>query len=174
MDILRAHDGTKFPLSEVLFIRALERLRNEPYDALITYDDFAQALSLSPEKDERARRAVLRAGKTLLRECQKKIVCVRTVGYRIVKPNEQAAVSNTERARARRMMRRALQTVTYVHMADLTAEEMAKLLLEQARVGLQLAMCTRIERAKEIPTRQMLKIPPTQELLKFMTTKKTG
>src|SRR4029450_7848164 len=101
VDILEAHDGVKFPLSEVLKRRAYALLVLQPYEALVTYDVLTEAIGLDPRTDPRARSAVLRAGRALLRDDRKKIVNVREVGYRIVKPSEEAEVRWSEQRRAR-------------------------------------------------------------------------
>src|SRR5580765_8058808 len=137
-EILKPNEGIKFPLSEVLRRRAFDCLVAQPYDAVIPYAALAVAIGLDPQKDHRARRAVLRAGRLLLREHRKKLVNIRSKGYRIVMPGEQADVSQTEQRRAQRQLKRSLETVTFIAQETLTPRQIARIMTEQARVGLQL------------------------------------
>jgi hypothetical protein len=166
-ELLAAGTGARFPLSEVLRQRAYTLLVERAYEALVTYDELTVALGLDPRIDHRARRAVLRAGRRLLRDDRKKLVNVRTVGYRIVKPSEQVDVSLVEQQRGRRWTKRGLDTLTHIALETLTPTELARLMTEQARVALQLGMARRIARVKVLPPKAQLRLPSKDRILEL-------
>jgi hypothetical protein len=167
MDILQADEGTKFPLSRVLRERAVAFLSPLPFNTEVTYAALSEAIGLDVVGDKRGRNAVLQAGRLLLKEQHKKLVNVRRVGYRIVAPNEQVAVSQAEQKRARRWLKRALATVTHVALNDLTPEEVAKVLTEQARVGLSLSFQRRIGKQVSLPASEQLALPSGAKLVEM-------
>lgn len=172
-EALQPNEGTQFPTIAEMRGRALELLRERPYDSLIAYEEFAQAIGVNPMTDRRGRSAVLKAGRDLLAAHNKKIINVREQGYRIIRPNEHAVVSQSEQRRARRLFKQSLQTVTHVALDHLTPTEIAQVMMEQARSALQVAMAKRLSRAKALPPRCELKLPSTSKLVEMMR-KKTG
>ena len=171
VDILEAHDGVKFPLSEVLKRRAYTLLVAQPYEAVVTYEALAEAIGLDPRTDDRARSAVLRAGRALLHDDRKKIVNVREIGYRIVKPSEQADVALNEQRRARRWYARALNTATYVALENLSPADVARIMTEQARIGLLLGMARRLGKVKTLPDRAQMVLPSKDRLVDLFRRK---
>ena len=167
VDILNHDQGTKFPLSAILKERAYTLLSEKDYNTLVGYDELTTALGLDPQLDTRARFAILRAGRDLLRDQKKKLVNVRNLGYRIAQPTEQVTVSQREQARARRWYRRAAATVTHVMLEGLPPTEVAKIMLEQARVGMQLAMSQRLARTKQLPPKEQLALPSSRKLIEL-------
>jgi hypothetical protein len=173
MNVLRDGEGTKFPLSRELREKAIEFLRFCDYDVLVPYDRWRALFNgLDPRADKRARTAILKAGTIILREERKRVVCIRNEGYRVVRPSEQVTVSQSESARARRMMKRALQTVTYVALEKLTPEETATVLLEQARAAVAVAFNARARRMKTLPPAPEIVVPKSKALVEFITKKK--
>ncbi len=169
--VFQSNEGTQFPTTAEMTARAYELLSVRPVDALVSYGELATALGLDPSLDNRARGAVLRAGRRLLIEQRKKVVNVRTVGYRIIKPTEHVGVSQNEQKKARRWLREALKTVTHVALEGLTPTEVARVMTEQARAAIALTMARRVTRAKELPTRGDLHLPSTARLVDMMTRK---
>lgn len=147
---------------------AVALLSERSFDATIPYAEWTSVLGANPEHDPRARRAVLRSGRKVLREQHKKLVNIRRVGYRIIRPNEHAAQSKSENRRARRRLREALATVTYVALENLTPAETAQVLMEQARNAIQVGVCQRLSRAKALPSRDQVKLPATTALVDLM------
>jgi hypothetical protein len=167
MQILKATEGTKFPLSQVLRERALVHLRRCDFDTIVSYADLTKVVGLDIVEDKRGRHAVLQAARILLREDRKKLVNVKTVGYRIVRPNEQRVVAEGEQRAAVRRFKRALATVTYVHLDQVPPEEQAKLLMDQARIALTLAVQRRLAKQKTFPTRDQLALPSGERLVEM-------
>ncbi len=165
---LDAREGTQFPTAKEMRRRAFELLVARPFDTLVRYQEFAAALGLDPQSDQRARSAVLAAGRDLLKQHQKKIVNVKTEGYRIIRPNEHRAVSQAQQRGARRRLRDALQTVTYVALDQLTPEEIAGLMIEQARAAIQLALTKKLAKVKQLPAKQELALPSGRKLVEMM------
>jgi hypothetical protein len=166
-ELLRPGEGTKFPLSRVLREKALAALLTCEIDTLIPYALLTESIGLSVTEDRRAREAVLSAGRVLLREHKLKLVNVRTVGYRLVRPDERVAVSVGERKRSRRWLKRALETVTYVALDGLPAEEVARILTEQARTALLLSIERRIGKQKALPPKSELLVPKGADLVRL-------
>lgn len=174
MDILKAHEGTKFPLSRILRERATTVIAATDYDQVIPYAVLSEALGVDVVHDKRGRDAVLAAGRDVLKAHRKKIVNVRREGYRVVRSNEQAFVSRAEQKRARRWLRRALDTVTHVALDGLTPEDVAKVLTEQASVALQLSVQKKLQNAKSLPARDQVQMPTGRQLVDFITRKKAS
>jgi hypothetical protein len=167
-ETLKSHEGTQFPTSAEMRRRAFDLLAPLPFDTLIPYAQFTEALHLDPQREHRARQAVLMAGRDLLREHSKKIINVRDKGYRIIKPNEHPAVAQAQQRSARRRLREALQTVTHVALDHLTPTEVAQVMIEQARAGLQVALTKRLSRAKTLPPVRELHLPSSSKLVDMM------
>lgn len=166
-----SNEGTQFPTMQEMRDRALDVLSRHAFDEVVGYRELTDAIGLNPATSTRARAAVLKAGRTLLREHNKKIINVRNAGYRIVKPNEHVAVSKSEQARARRWLKRSLETVTHVALDDLSPGEVAKVMTEQARSALQLSFSRRIAKQKELPAKQDLELPSASRLIAMMRKK---
>lgn len=170
-ETLNANEGTQFPTMAEMRKRVFELLAPRPYDTLITYAEFEAVLQLNPADDRRARSAVLKAARDLLQQQDKKLVNVRNEGYRIIRPNEHQNVSRHQQQRARRRLRDALETVTHIALDKLTPTEVAQVMLEQARVGIQLAITKRFARAKQLPPRNELHLPSAMKLVDMMRKK---
>lgn len=173
MDVIDPMTGVRFPLNEVLRRRAMELFDATDYDGVVTYEALTRALGLDPRTDRRARGAVLKAGTEALREQKKKLVCVKMIGYRVVRPDEQVSVSQAEQRAARRRNRRALETVTYILLDSLPPLEVAKVLTEQARVGLLVGMAQTLMRVKTLPAPDQVSLPSAEKLVELFR-KKTG
>ena len=174
MELLKSHEGTKFPLSQVLRERALAFLRTRTVDSgLIGYDDLTAAVGMDTQADTRARHAVLAAAKILLREDNRKLVNVRMAGYRIVPASAHVGGSQAEQKRARRWLRRSLDTVTHVALGELSAVDVAKVLQEQARVAITLSVTKKLARQKTLPEREQIALPSGAKLAE-MFKRKTG
>lgn len=171
-ELLRPDEGTRFPLSRVLREKALAALLTCEVDREISYLFLSEAIGLRVQEDRRARHAVLQAGRDLLRSHNLKLVNVRDVGYRIVRPDERVAVSVGERKRSRRWLKRALDTVTYVALADLPPTEVSRILTEQARNALLLSIERRIGKQKVLPPRAELLVPKGADLVKLFERSK--
>ena len=169
MELLKATEGTLFPLTRILRERAVERLKDVPFDTLVTYAELSAAMLLNVQAEARARTAVLWAGRFLLRTEHKQIVNVKLMGYRVIRPNEHVAVSQSQQRRSRRWLRRALETVTHIAIAELRPEEIGKVMTEQARVALSLACTSSLARAKVLPPPDQLNsIPRGAKLLDLL------
>jgi hypothetical protein len=173
---LTENEGTQFPTTAEMRRRALQLLEQVPSNTLITYRALTAALGLNPQHESRARSAVLQAGRDLLKDQNKKIVNVRDQGYRIIQANEHVTVSQHEQLGARRRLRRALQTVTHVALHELTTIEIAKVMMEQARVAISVGMLKKLTKAKELPPTAQLHLPSASKLIEFMRSprKQTG
>jgi hypothetical protein len=167
-ETLRSGEGAQFPTMQEMKARAFDLLQGRAFGDVVTYAEFEAALSVNPNTDRRARTAVLRAARRLLVEQHKKSVNVRNVGYRIVKPNEHVGVSQAEQRRARRWLREALKTATYVALDDLSPTEVARVMTEQARAAVQVAMTKRLANVKELPARSELALPSGTRLVEMM------
>jgi alkylated DNA nucleotide flippase Atl1 len=168
---LQSHEGAQFPTTKEMRTRAFDLLAKLPFDTLVTYQQFADVLGLNPVASHRARGAVLKAGRDLLKEHNKKIVNVKNDGYRIIRPNEHRGVSQSQQRGARRKLRDALQTVTHVALDNLTPKEVAEVMLEQARAAIQLSMTKQFSRVKDLPPRQDLHLPSSAKLVDMMRKK---
>jgi alkylated DNA nucleotide flippase Atl1 len=166
--VMAFNEGTQFPTTAEMTLRAFEAMRELPHDTVVTYEQITAVLGLDPSLDRRARAATLRAGRRLLTEHKKKLVNVRTTGYRIVRPEEQVGVSQSEQRRARRWLRESLKTVTFVALDNLPAVEVARVMTEQARAAIQVAMTNRMTRAKELPAKSDISVPSADKLLAMM------
>ena len=164
-DILKHDEGVKFPLSVILRERAYALLSMREHESVVTYEELTTAMGLDPQQDTRARHAVLRAGRLLLREQRKKLLNVRNVGYQIIKPIEQVAASKKEQQRARRWLKRGLETVTHISLENLSPVDIAQIMTEQARAAIQLAMSQRLGRAKVLPPKEQLALPSSRHLV---------
>jgi hypothetical protein len=169
-EILQPGEGPLFPTTAELKARALALLTDRARDTVVSYGELTDALGMNV-RETRARGAVLWAGHRLLMLEQKKLVNIRNVGYRIVKPQEHVGVSQQEQRRARRWLRRSLATVTHVALEDLTATEVAKLMTEQARAALAIAFQKQLSKAKALPPRKELHVPPTPQLVEMLKRK---
>ena len=167
-EVLKPKEGTQFPTRREMAAWAKAYLHDQDFDTIVTYADLTTVLGLDPQRDPRARSSVLKAGRDLLREDHKKLVNLRNVGYRIIKPNEHANQSRRENVRARRRLREALATVTYVAMERLTPAETVDALMEQARVAIQVGIHARLRRIKQLPPRNELKLPSASKLVDMM------
>lgn len=163
----------QFPTTKEMRERALALLLPLPFDTTISYQQFTETLGLNPMTDHRARSAVLLAGKDLLKGYNKKIVNIRTEGYRIIRPNEHCAVSKRQQQSARRRLKESLQTVTHVALDQLAPTEIAQVMLEQARAAIQLSLTRKLGRMKQLPPRQELHLPSSNKIVEMMK-KKTG
>lgn len=171
---LRPDEGTQFPTMQEMCAAAYAELAAHAYNTTVTYTELAGVMGIDPQRNMRARTAVLKAGRRLLREQNKKIVNVRNEGYRIVQPNEQVGVSQREQARARRWLRESLKTVTHVALDNLSPTEIAKVMTEQARVAIQVSMARRLVRMKELPPKDEIALPSPNRLLEMMRKKKSA
>jgi hypothetical protein len=167
MDILRQDEGTKFPTARELRERAIAFLQPLPFDTAVTYAQLTEAIGVDVVLDRRGRQAVLQAGRFILKNSLKKLENIRTRGYRIVRSDEQAACSQNEQRRARRWLKRALETVTYVALDNLTPEDVAKVLTEQARVGLSLSFQRRLSKQKDLPAKDQIALPSGTKLVEM-------
>lgn len=167
-ELLQPHEGPTFPTMRELTDRAYAVLADRSFNTTITYGEFHEALDVNPAIDRRARAAVLKAGKLLQREHKKKLVNIRTVGYRIIKPTEHVEVSQGEQRRARRWLRESLKTVTHVALEDLQPTDIARVMTEQARAAIQVAMTRSLARTKALPSRDQLCLPSATKLLEMM------
>jgi hypothetical protein len=165
---LEAHEGTQFPTTREMRMKALTLLSGFTFDTIVTYQQFTDTLGLNPALDRRARSAVLQAGRDLLKAQNKKLVNVKTEGYRIIRPNEHKSVSQSQQRSARRKLRDALQTVTHVALENLTPKEVAEVMLEQARTALQLNMTRRVAKMTGLPSKDELHMPSSAKLLSMM------
>jgi hypothetical protein len=171
--IEEATSGVRFPLNEALRRRALAVLTAAGFDTVVTYEALTEAMGLDPSQDRRARTAVLRAATTVLKEQHKKLVNLKSVGYRIVRPDEHVTVSQQEQRNARRRLRRSLDTVLYVALAELPPLEVSKVVTEQARLGLLIGLTRRLTRLKVLPPSAQMQLPSGESLLAVFR-KKTG
>lgn len=172
MDVLRQDEGTKFPTTAEMKVRAFELLCDCPTDMLITYEQWTTVLGIDPSIDRRARSALLRAGRKLLVEQNKKLVNVRKEGYRIIKPTEHVGVSQNQQKQARRKWRDAMKTATHVIIEGLSETEVGRLMTEQARVATVYMFASRMGKVKELPSKQDLKLPSSKLLLEMIRRKK--
>jgi hypothetical protein len=164
--VLRPNEGTKFPLARVLRNHAITRLRAVAYDEVISYEELSAAIGVDVVLDKRGRTAVLQAARVVLKQDQKKLVNIRTIGYRIVRPNEQVAVSAAEQQRSRRWLKRSLDTVTHVALHTLTPVEVAAVITEQARVALTLSFERKLQK-QELPSKDQLLLPSGERLVEM-------
>lgn len=165
---LQPHEGTQFPTTKEMRQRAYDLLAPLAFDTTVSYVQFTEALGLNPANDDRARRAVLQAGRDILKSHNKKLVNVKTEGYRILRPNEQSHRSDAEARRGRRQFKRALETATFVAMEHLTPAEIADTLQTQARRAIEVALTKKIGRAKELPPSSELHLPSSSKLVEMM------
>lgn len=170
-ELLKPTEGTKFPLSRVLRERALTALLACEVDTLIPYAYLNEAVGLDVQLDRRARGGVLQASNDLLRDHKRKVVNVRGKGYRIVRSDERVAVSQGERKKSRKWLRKALATVTHVALDSLPPEEVSRLMQEQARAALLLSLERRISKTKELPNRSDLMVPKGADLVRLFERK---
>jgi hypothetical protein len=171
---LNENEGTKFPTMQEMRARAYDVLASHAHNTTATYDELAVAMGADPQTSTRARAAVLSAGRKLLPAQNKKIVNVRNEGYRIALPNEQVGVSRKEQARARRWLRESLKTVTHIALDDLSPQEIAKAMTEQARAAIQVSMSRRLTMVKTLPAKEDLALPSPAKLVEMMRRKKAS
>jgi glutathione S-transferase len=173
--VLKSGEGAQFPTAKEFIAWALAFLTDQPFGRVITYAELASVLTVNPAEDHRARSALLRAGRVLQREHHKQIVNVRNVGYRVIEPKDHVGVSRAQNRRAIRRLRESLATATYVAMESLTPAETAEVLMQQARVAIQVGLCTRVTKAKVVPPREQVHLPSGAKLLEMMRRRpKTG
>ena len=165
---LQATEGTQFPTTREMRQRAYALLMPLPFDTTVTYQQFTDAIGMNPAEDHRARRAVLQAGTDMLRLHNKKLVNLKLEGYRIIRPNEQAARADAEAARGRRQFKRALETATFVALEHLSPTEIATALQTQARRAIEVAFTKRMVRAKDLPPSQDIHLPSSAKLVAMM------
>src|SRR5262245_26575192 len=146
--MLPVEQPKKFPTIAEMQGKALALLLEQTDLVIVGYAQWTEVLGLNPAEDRRARTAVLKAGRVLLHEHNRRLVNVRTEGYQIVKPSDHVGVSQGEQRRSRRWLRRALATVTHVALDKLTPQEVARVMIEQSRTALAYGMLVKISRVK--------------------------
>ena len=169
--LLTADEQKHFPTIAEMREKASELLTVHPHGTLILYGEFIAAIGVDPRVNTRARTAILRAGRDMLHRDQKKLLNVRTIGYRIVLPHEQKSVSQAEQRRARRQYKKSLETVTYVAMDKLDPIQVAELLQEQARSAIMVAMGQRVRNLKALLPKEELELPSGPKLVDMMRRK---
>jgi hypothetical protein len=89
----------------------------------LTYDDLAQALELDPVKDRKAIRAAVRqAVPALSKGHDRSLVAVRSVGYRVVLPDEHVDLAGRQQRKSRKALVRAQTHVDHVDLSGLSEE----------------------------------------------------
>lgn len=151
-----------------MLVRALAEA---PYDSMYTWNQLRQIIFENP-RSSRGNRAIQQAKRRLLREHQRCLVNVRDKGYQIVQPREQEPLSKRKDAAARRRVRAALELVTHVELAALTAQERQQVDETANRYRLKLALEKRLMHAKALPARADTRIPTGRELARLLTAAK--
>jgi len=100
-----------------------EMMRALDHDAVLTYEDMAEALSLDPVADRsKLQMAARRAGLELERADRRAADAVRNVGYRIVQPTEILGLGKRRNRRAGSQIRRGSTTVKAVDLSAVDGE----------------------------------------------------
>lgn len=165
--------NTQFPTMREMTERALQALIAVDFGGHITYETLT-TICRADAQATRTRSAILRAGKRLLRDHNKLIRNVRTLGYEIAKPEQHADEAERLRGFARRRLRRALASVTFVKFEGLTEAQIGRLLTEQTRNAILLGAERKLSRRKELPPKRDVALPSGQHIVEMFTKKKTA
>lgn len=95
----------------------------KPYDTILSYEEIAAQLGISPDDAVRLRSGVARAKPVLLREHQKALKAVPRKGYRIVRPGEQAGLATAHRQKSDRSIKRAIAVLRHANEDDMSDPE---------------------------------------------------
>lgn len=160
----------QFPTVKEMSEWVYDALKARGHGEMIPYADLSSVLTIDAQ-DDRGRRAVLAAGRRLLREHSKLLVNVKNVGYHIAQPGEHAGHARRFHHAARRRLVRAVACATYVLMEQLTPEERSRVLAEQLKAGLALAFSKTITRRKALPPKEQIALPSGAKLVRLLTRK---
>ena len=160
-----------FPTMQHMTERAYEALSVIDFGGRIDYASLTTVCGDDAQRT-RTRAAILRAAQRLLRDHSKLLRNVRGFGYEIVQPTMHASESQRLRGFARRRLRKALASVTFVRLENMTAEDVNKILTEQTRNAILIGMDRKLGR-KALPPRQQIALPSGKNIVE-MFTKKAG
>jgi hypothetical protein len=97
-----------------------EHVRDGAPDQIFTYSDLAAALERPISERPRIQRAVLRANRELWRDCQRSLVNVPNVGYRVLRPTEHEIQAGDYQGRAQRRIGSAVAVMKAVDLQGMT------------------------------------------------------
>ena len=128
----------------------------------ITYDDLRAAFPAGDFDPNRDRGAILRHRDIMLREQQRAIVAVPTVGYRVIRAEEHWDLAQTHRLSARRKASKSARVARNFRRGEVSPEGAAKLDRMAERMGELERRLTRQERKTEKLAAQVATVSQTQ------------
>jgi hypothetical protein len=149
--------------------KLLRNLRGQPIGTKWTYSDLFRILDRDPQSDWRARSAILKARRELLREENKYLGNVRRVGYEIIQPSEHTLVASHYRRSSVRKLAKAFEVTVRVDLSGLSAKQLEALTVEQARAGVLLSFARRVGRRRQLSGLVVRPhLPAGQELVQIL------
>lgn len=115
-------------------------------NAVITYEEMAEALGLDPDKDRQAiRTALYRAAKEHEEIDKRAVIAVPRKGYRLVEPQEHLGLARRHQRRASRSLVRGHGKATNVDMSRMEPETRKALEMVGSVIALQMDFNRRAE-----------------------------
>lgn len=121
-------------------------MADRPYDSVTTYEELGAALGMNPRDDKQLIRSVVHSARdALAKEHHRTLEAVRSVGYRIIRPEEHVKVAGELQRKAGRTVALARTTVESVDLAELSEEGRKIAMAAAAALGYQAQMIQRMD-----------------------------
>lgn len=116
------------------------------FDSVTTYEELAAALGMNPVADKQNIRSVVQSARDgLAKDHHRTLEAVRSVGYRIIRPEEHVKVAGELQRKAGRTVALARTTVESVDLTELSEEGRKIAMAAAAALGYQAQMIRRMD-----------------------------
>lgn len=116
------------------------------YDSVTTYEEIAAALGMHPVEHKGLIRSVVQSARdALAKDHHRTLEAVRSVGYRIIRPEEHVKVAGELQRKAGRTVALARTTVESVDLTELSEEGRKIAMAAAAALGYQAQMIRRMD-----------------------------
>lgn len=136
----------KGPVSQRQIV--VELMAEREFDSITTYEELAAALNMSATdmRDRQNIRSIVHSARSsLAQDFHRTLESVRSVGYRIIRPEEHVTVAGALQRKAGRTVALARTTVESVDLAELSPEGRKIAMAAAAALGYQASMIQRMD-----------------------------